>query len=236
MIVDMHCHVLPGLDDGPQTMEDALQVLEEVARQGVEAMIVTPHFHPGRYKVNAEKIRKTLKQVEREIEKRNIPIELLPGQECYYYSDLVRELNAGRVLTMADTRYVLVEFDPGAMYTALRNGVRELVQNGYLPIVAHYERYRCLNGNIERLQQLRDDGAQLQMNFDRLLAKDGIFRQNPWRRLLKDGFVDYLGSDTHGMGFRPPHIAECVEWMKKEVEEPVREQILTENIRILLES
>ena len=114
-IVDMHCHVLPGVDDGPKRMEDSIAVLREAARQGIDTMIVTPHFHPGRYKVYFDQIRDGLKAVRAELARLNIPVRLLPGQECYYYSGLLAELEAGRVLTMAGSQYVLVEFDPDVL-------------------------------------------------------------------------------------------------------------------------
>lgn len=234
MIVDMHCHVLPGVDDGPETMEDSMLLLEEAVRQHVDAMIVTPHFHPARYQVYASQIREGLARLNEEIQKAGLPITLLPGQECYFYSDLIRELDAGNVLTMAGTRYVLVEFDPVAIYSVLRGAVRSLMSSGYYPIIAHYERYQCLKGNTERLSQLRYDGAMLQMNFDTVLARDGLFRKNPWRQLLREGYVDFLGSDTHGMDFRPPHIDSVVQWMRAEVDPGLTENILERNIRLLL--
>ncbi len=236
MIVDMHCHVLPGVDDGPKTMDKSMELLEEAVRQGVDAMIITPHFHPGRYKVYASQAREVFGQVQEEIQRRGLPIEILLGQECYYYSELVRELDAGNVLTMADSRFVLVEFDPDVIYLGIRTAVRDLTSNGYAPIIAHYERYRCLDNHVDRLEELREEGARLQINFDRLLDRGGLFHPNPWRKLLKEGYVDYLGSDTHGMDFRPPHIGKAVAWMEKEVPPELVEQIMTENIRVLLES
>ena len=234
IITDMHCHVLPGVDDGPKTMEDSLRVLAEVERQGVGRMIVTPHFHPGRYKVYASQIGDVLGSLREEAARKGLSVTLIPGQECYYYSELVRELNAGHVLTMAGSRYVLTEFDPEVIYSVLRNAVRDLVSNGYIPIIAHFERYRCLLGDTERLDQLRYDGARLQLNFDRLLEKDGFFRRNPWRRLLLDGYVDYLGSDTHGMEFRPPHIDKALTWLLQADATEASERILYSGIDALL--
>ena len=234
MIVDMHCHVLPGVDDGPGTMDDAVSLLKEAARQNVEAMIVTPHFHPARYQVYASQVIDGIGSLEERIRQEGLRIKLFPGQECYFYSDLIRELEAGHVLTMAGTRYVLVEFDPGVLFISLRNAVRSLISNGYYPIIAHYERYACLRGNTERLTQLRYDGAMLQMNFDTLLAKGGLFHKNPWRELLKQGYVDYLGSDTHGMDFRPPHIDKAIAWLDSEVDPWLKDNILDRNIQLLL--
>lgn len=233
VITDMHCHVLPGVDDGPSTIEESIAVLREAKRQGVSAMIVTPHFHPGRYMVSAHQVHQTIEWVREELADKGIDIRLIPGQECYYYSGLLRELDAGNVLTMGGTEYVLVEFEPSVLYSIIQHAVRELFGSGYRPIVAHYERYQCLNGREDRLEELRSQGAMLQINFDRLLDKEGFFRRNQWRRLLREGFVDFLGSDTHGMGFRPLHIKQAVAWMRAEVDPKLTHVILERNIRLL---
>lgn len=234
-IVDMHCHVLPGVDDGPSTMDESLAVLREARRQGIGKMIVTPHFHPGRYMVPAAQVKATIEDVRRRLELEKLDLQIVPGQECYYYSGLVRELDAGNVLTMGGTSFVLVEFDPGVLYSVIQHAIRELFNSGYRPIVAHFERYDCLRGREERLEELHSQGAMLQMNFDRLLDKEGFFRRNIWKRYLREGFVDFLGSDTHGMGFRPLHVAQASEWLLNEVDPRIAHRILEKNIALLLE-
>ena len=233
-IVDMHCHVLPGLDDGPPTMEDSLAILREADRQGIRTMIATPHFHPGRYMVSSQQVLNTLEAVKACAAEEKLQVELLPGQECYYYSDLVRELNAGRALTMAGTRFVLVEFDPEVLYSVIKYAVRELSSNGYWPIIAHYERYRCLFAREDRLEELRSQNARLQLNFDRLLDRDIFLRRNRWRLHVRDGFVDFLGSDTHGMHFRPLHVAEAAKWLYEKAGDGVAAQIMERNVQPLL--
>lgn len=233
-IVDMHCHVLPGVDDGPETMEESMAVLREAVSQGISAMIVTPHFHPGRYRVDAARIREVLGQTRRAIAAEGLKLRLIPGQECYYYSGLLGELEAGNALTMNGTRYVLVEFDEDTLYSKIQLAMRELTDGGYIPIIAHYERYQCLYRRVERLDELRAKGALLQLNFDRLLEKDRLFRPNLWRKLLKDGYVDFLGSDTHGMEFRPLHVKQAMAWLTADVRAELRKRILTDNIRLLL--
>ena len=231
----MHCHVLPGVDDGPAEMEDSIALLREAYRQGVRTMIVTPHFHPGRYKVPAKRVHRVLTQLEIELSFEGIQIQLFPGQECYYFSGLLDELDAGNVLTMNGTNYVLVEFDPQVLYSVIQQAVRELTYGGYRPIIAHFERYRCLNERTDRLDEIKSYGTMLQMNFDCLLYKDGFFKRNPWRQLLQEGYVDFLGSDTHGMNFRPPHIDKAIEWLKSDVEASLRKQILFRNPGLLID-
>lgn len=230
---DIHCHILPGLDDGARTMEETMAVLEEAKRQGISRMIVTPHYHPGRYQVTAEQIHETLAEVQKEAARRQLGIRLYPGQECYYYSELTEQLNAGKVLTMAGSRFVLVEFEPGCPYSQLTMGLQELQQNGYTPILAHFERYRCLR-DTGRLEELKKRGIFLQMNMDQLLENDHLFRKNIWRQIITDGFVDYLGSDCHGTHFRPLQLEKSIEWIEKNISPPMQRRILKSNVRNIL--
>lgn len=236
MTVDMHCHILPGVDDGPETMEESMATLKTAVRQGIDAMIVTPHFHPGRYAVTADVALEALERVKRRVAAEGLPIRLYPGQECYYYSGLLMQLDAGNALTMNGTRFVLVEFDTETQYSRINAAVRELGGNGYRPIIAHYERYQCLYKRRDRLDELRNHGAMLQLNFDRLVEKGSLLHPNSWRKLLKDGYVDFLGSDTHGMKFRPLHVARATEWLEESVSAEVEDRIMRKNIGLLLGS
>jgi protein-tyrosine phosphatase len=196
-------------------------------------MIVTPHFHPGRYVVTASQILEGIRLLQRRIDTEEIDIHLYPGQECYYYSGLLEQLDAGNALTMNGTKYVLVEFDTETQYSYINKAILELRMSGYKPIIAHFERYRCLYQRRERLDELRENGAMLQMNFDTLRDGGNIFRPNQWRRLLKKGYVDFLGSDTHGMKFRPLDIKYTMDWLNTDVEPDIKKQIMDSNIQRL---
>lgn len=111
-ICDIHSHILPGVDDGAKTMEETMETLQEALRQNVRKIIVTPHFHPGRYMADGHKVREVLGRVREECQHRRINVELYPGQECYYYSGLAEQLKKGNALTMAGSSCVLVEFEP----------------------------------------------------------------------------------------------------------------------------
>ncbi|MDO4322036.1 MAG: hypothetical protein Q4C61_05870 [Lachnospiraceae bacterium] len=232
-LCDIHCHILPGVDDGAGTMEEALSVMREAARQQIKEIIVTPHFHPGRYKVYADQVYDSVVELRRQCRIQGIDVMLYPGQECYYYTELADALDRREILTLAGSRYVLTEFDPDCPYSYLRSGLRDLQSHGYFPILAHFERYSCLREQ-EHLLQIREQGILLQMNFDMLLQKDSLFRKNPWRQMVKDGLVDYLGSDCHGMEFRPLHVYDAYRWILEHVDEEIRDRILYDNINKII--
>ena len=229
-ITDMHCHLLPGLDDGSASMEETLDTLREAKRQHIDSIIVTPHFHPTRYMVYAEQIFQTLGEVRDAAARAGIDIALYPGQECYYYSGLVEQLDSGRALTLCATRYVLVEFEPNASFSTVRMGINDLSINGYIPIIAHFERYVSLRDK-DKLSEIKKY-AFLQMNFDTLLH-DSILNRNPWRRLLQAGYVDYLGSDCHGMNFRPYQTEHVMKWIRNKVKPEISHAIFETGIQRL---
>lgn len=227
-IIDIHSHILPGLDDGARTLEETMETLSHAREQNVRDIFVTPHFHPGRYMVSPSEIYRSADVVRRECERRGLDIRLHLGQECYYYSELAEHLQKGTVLTLADSRYVLLEFDPDCSYSRMLYGVQELLSIGYQPVLAHFERYRCLN-HMEHLYELRERGVLLQMNFDTLHGRGFLFGRNPWRAMVKQGLVDYLGSDCHGTHFRPLQITDTLKWMEKELEPELLHQLLVRN-------
>jgi protein-tyrosine phosphatase len=232
-LCDMHCHILPGIDDGAETMEETMQALRAYASQNVTQIIVTPHYYPDRYTPEREKVLWLLSQVQSTCEAEKLSIRLYAGQECYYHTELAEKLRDGRALTLAGSRYVLVEFDPMCAYSYLKFGLRDLQNSGFYPILAHFERYPCLDEE-ERLCTLKDMGILLQMNFEPLRQRNRFLRKNPWRILVKKGLVDYLGTDCHGMNFRPPWIQEAIGWIERELDPALADQILHQNIKNIL--
>lgn len=233
-ICDMHCHILPGIDDGAADMEETIRTLEEAVRQQVCRMIVTPHYYPGRYEAESCYILELMDRVQQVCRDYHLPVTLYPGNECFYFSGLVGLLDSGRVLTLAGSRYVLVEFDPLCMYQYMISGLQELIFAGYRPVLAHFERYSCLQQE-EHLLRLKREGVLLQMNFEPLRRRDGFFRKNCWRNLVRDGLVDYLGSDCHGTHFRPLHAQEVISWLYRDVDPCISQNILQKNIKNILE-
>lgn len=164
--IEMHCHILPGIDDGAENMKQSLQMLQIAMDSEIVGAIVTPHGSArDASRERTEKIRKLCRIFQAKAEQQfDVIFPVFPGQEILYSSDARRLLDEGKLLTLADTRYVLVEFMPSTPYSMLYGAVREMRMGGYVPIMAHVERYNALREG-DRLAELAEAGAKIQMNY-----------------------------------------------------------------------
>lgn len=223
-IIDIHAHVLPGVDDGSRTMEESVQMLKLAARQGVTAVIATPHYsrrHP------LEGISERTEALQAVIRKSIPDFCIYTGQETFWHHELPERLNAGQALTMAGSRYVLVEFDPSVPYSELFRGIRGLQTAGYLPILAHIERYECLRRT--GTEELRSCGCRLQMNYESLIGSFFSAETRWCRKQVSEETIDFLGTDMHRLDWRPPEIREAMRWLRGHVGEEYLKRITRKN-------
>lgn len=233
--MDVHSHILPGLDDGAGDMEQTKAMLQIAYAEGIRGIIATPHFYASARSAPAERIRAVLAEVQEALREWGMDITLYPGNEIYYRREVPELLEQGKILTLADSRFVLVEFDPGVEYPYLRDGIVTLTSYGYVPVLAHAERYDCLFEKKERPERIRAHGALLQVNassFDRGLW-DPLSRRV--RSLLREDLVDLVGTDAHGSEHRRPLMRETAAHLYKKAGRERAEEILTGNPRKILE-
>ena len=210
--VDIHAHILPGVDDGASDWEETGEMLCKAHKQGITHIIATPHYVSGQDTKRLREMMKRLKETAFSISE-NMMVSL--GQEVQYFEELPSFLEQGKVLTLAGSRYVLVEFLPGDGYMRLFRAVRRLVQSSYLPVIAHVERYDCLKEK-GRTKELARCGAYLQMNAGSLGG--GLFdRRAAWcRKEILRGNIHFIATDMHGAVIRPPELEEAVRWMTRQ--------------------
>ena len=125
--IDMHSHILPGLDDGSRSMEQSLRMLEIACKEGITTIIATPHNMPGKGCPNRETVEQKCEQLREAIEDADLPINISMGTEYFYREEILEVFEADEVITLAGTDRVLIEFDPGADKTYIRNAVREIL-------------------------------------------------------------------------------------------------------------
>ncbi len=217
--VDLHCHVLPGVDDGPASLEEAVETLRTAWRGGTRAVTATSHaFAPLFPGGEAEPMRTAFRAfkaaLEMLVERGGFDflaeLEVYPGAENYLSAEFLAALDGGRVLTLNDSRYLLLEFPPFLTYDTARAGAERVLAAGRVPLLAHVERYPFLHGaeGRERLRRLRELGCAVQVNGESCLGVQGRRLAREADRLLRDRLVDVVASDGHGPERRSPDLAE----------------------------
>lgn len=212
-IIDVHAHIIPGVDDGSRIMRESVRLLKRAAEQGVVGVIATPHYSRRHVLRN---LKERAASVQEAIREYYPGFFVYPGQETFYHAELPDRLRAGEAYTMAGSRYVLVEFAPAVPYQELYQGIRNLLSSGYLPILAHMERYACLR--TAGTEELLSSGCKLQMNYESLQGSI-LSAETRWcRKQIKQGIIHLLGTDMHRMNYRPPKITESMKWLQNHVD------------------
>ncbi len=233
-IIDMHSHILPGLDDGASDIQESIMMLRQAHRQGITEVVATPH-HSGQYQnICPDRIRTMCRRLqERAQAELKAEMTIWPGQEIMYSEEALSMLDQGNLLTIADSRYVLVEFMPTAPYSYIFRAVKDMILAGYRPILAHAERYQALREN-GRLEELKGQGASIQLNF-RSIGGGWYHQTTRWcRKMLRNGIADFLGTDMHNTRGRGPETENAAAWMERELDSRYRESVLMGNARQLL--
>ena len=202
---DIHHHLLYGVDDGAQSLQMSLKMAQRAYRGGTRTIIATPHVTPGVEQIDEEKFHKRLEEIHAACRQAGMDLRLLLGAEILYTDMTCRLLSEGRVPTLAGTEYVLVEFMPGVRYDALYKALEGILRAGFLPVVAHVERYACLASSPRRAAMLKDEleGVLFQMNCSTILGGRGFFNDLHTRKFLDEGLIDITASDAHNLRERP---------------------------------
>ncbi len=212
--IDIHCHILPGVDDGARDWEMTRKMMEIAWDEGIQTIYATPHYHPMRGKNDLHAWQIALEQIRQEAAEIGDGMEILSGCEILYQQDAVELLQDGKLMTMGDSRYVLVEFPLSSDYSYIVKGLHNLRLGGYLPILAHVERYRNLS-SISRVEELVAMGIYIQANADCVLEGSGWLRGRHIRSLLKRKYIHFVGTDAHDDKIRKPLMKECKEYIDK---------------------
>lgn len=212
-MIDMHCHLLFGVDDGSPTIEESVKMLVEAKNQGIDKIILTPHYRHGMFAYPKEKIEENFEKLKPYGEKLGIQIYL--GTEYHVNSQIVEAFQSGRCHTLADTRYVLTEYAHHSEYTFIKQMTQELIHHGYRPIIAHVERYGCMVEDVGRASELQEMGALIQSNADAVLGLEGHGPKKYCKKLLKEGRMDMIASDSHGIEKRTCNMAKCFAYVGK---------------------
>lgn len=202
-MIDIHNHILPGLDDGPETAEESLELAEALVRAGFTAAVTTPHVLPGLYENTREAILEAVAGLKERLAAERIPLEIYPGSECRITPELPERLEKGELVTLGDSgRYLLVEFPMHELPAYAADVLFRLQLGGVRPVIAHPERHGFFRENRELLAGFVERGALVQVTAGALTGLFGPAEQKAVGRWLKDGLVHFVATDAHSDGRR----------------------------------
>jgi len=206
--VDIHCHCLPGLDDGPRTREEAISLCRKIVEDGVTTTIATPH-QLGRYcRANsAAKVRQAVGEIAAELAKENLALELLPGADVRVDERLLELLDSDEILTLADRgKYLLLEL-PHELFVNPQHLLTKLIHRGIRPIMTHPERHPYLQGSLEILKQWVRQGAVIQITAGSFLGDFGRLAYEMAWEMTRCGLVGLVATDAHDHQRRVPRLS-----------------------------
>ena len=227
--IDIHSHILPGVDDGSDSFETSMRMLRCAVDDGISGIILTPHNKPGHRQRHFSEMMSRVEGLRKMMSEGSINIDLYMGSELYYRNGLLEELENDMAGTMAGSRYVLVEFNPLEDYDYIRNGIYALLTGGYYPILAHAERYRNVCAGKSGIDDLIEMGCYIQVNAGSVMGKAGQKAKHFVRTMLKRRQVHFVATDAHDMEKRAPRLSDCAYFIQKKYGGNYSQQLFNEN-------
>lgn len=233
-MIDIHCHALYGVDDGAKSIEESIAMLQQAKSQGIEAVILTPHYRYGMFNYPVERIQEHFAHLKEKSEM--FGIELYLGCEYHVNSRIIEALQEGRCFTLAGSDFVLTEYSFDTEFSYIYGQTQKLISYGYIPVVAHVERYACFLKRPKLCLELSNTGAYIQINADSILGMDGKTGERFCKKILKNQWADIVASDAHGESKRAFHLAQSMEFVARKYGEDYAELLFYENPKRIIDS
>lgn len=210
---DLHSHILFGVDDGADSAEESVRMAGIAFESGTRGIVATPHCNISEYDRNewTAEFTKKLVMLNSTLSQLDIPVKIYPGQEVFCGEDVPELLKSGKFLTVNASRYVLVEFDFGEYSSEVYPKLENISAEGYVPIVAHPERYGFVQEDPDAAYRMKKIGCLLQMNKGSIKGGFGRSSFVAANNMLELQLVDFVASDSHGPFVRTPFLADAHE-------------------------
>lgn len=214
-MIDIHSHLLPEIDDGSKDLETTLKMIEIYKNQGVDNVIATPHFYPSYFENTKDIISREVEKINIELKSRNIDFNILPGSEVFLNRNTINDLKEGKIQTLNNTKYILIEFDYKRLPDYALEYIYEIHLLGYRTIIAHPERYYYTIKNPLMLNDFIDEECLIQINTSSITGLFGKDIQKAAIRIIENGAFNFIATDAHTTNGRGPYFKESLEIIKK---------------------
>jgi protein-tyrosine phosphatase len=231
--IDIHCHVLPGLDDGPESVEDSLEMVKMASDDGISHIFCTPHVYPEVYDTDADSIKRARDELRSKVSN---GMKLFFGGDVRITPDLPERLANQEVPTLSGSPYLLVEFPSQIIPPYTSRLILNLRRNGLIPIVTHPERCAYFAKDFTGLRVLREQGCMFQLTA-MSLTKDVVKEvRKITYAMIENGFADFIASDAHSTGHRAPILSTAYEAVWRQFGKDLADRLFFKNAQKILDS
>lgn len=224
-MIDFHSHILPNIDDGSRSLNETINILKEAQKAGFTKVISTSHYIEGYYETSEEERTKLLNEVKENFR----DMELYLGNEIYITNQMSNLISEKKASTINNSKYVLFELPMNTKSMEVKEVVFRLMEKGYIPIIAHPERYKYVKENIEYVRELADMGVLFQSNYGSSIGMYGKKAQKTQKKLLEEGLIHFFGSDVHTVEQVYTKMPKILKKLRKIISEEELEQLSTVN-------
>ncbi|WP_203248021.1 tyrosine-protein phosphatase [Sporosarcina beigongshangi] len=203
IVIDIHNHILPGIDDGPQTEDEAIELVKNAAAVGITHIIATPHHRNGKFNNNTSNIQYLVNKLNQQLSSQGIPVTILEGMEIQLYENLLNELTDSLLPLAGSKKYMLIELPKNHIPHFTAPIFFEMQLRGYIPIIAHPERNSIIRSDPGQLFELVNRGALVQVNASSITGANGRAKRKFALKLCKNHLVHFIASDAHHYKKRP---------------------------------
>lgn len=205
---DLHCHLLPAIDDGAKDLDTALAMARMAVADGITHMACTPHIYPGMYENTTAIIQRAIQDLTQQLEQHRIDLKLGIGADVHMVPEVLDGLRSGRIPCLNDTRYLLLEPPHHTAPPRFSETLFDLIASGYVPVITHPERLTWVGNYYEQFVEAVKQGAWIQITAGSVTGRFGEEAQYWSETMLKDGIVHILATDAHNLKKRSPQLAE----------------------------
>lgn len=234
-MIDMHSHIIYGLDDGAKTLEETISMLNMAYNDGIRSIIVTPHYN-YKYKHNIDKLKIHFNSIQKRYIVERPDMKLYLGNECSLDESLLKDLINGKCRTLAESNYVLIEIGCNKVLEPTKVMLLDIIKNGYIPIIAHCERLIGIKRDLNYLYELSSMGCLLQINASILTKKKKWWLKRGIYNSLRSGVISFVSSDAHDNIYRKPLLKEAYNLVSNKLGIDIANNVFINNAKRIIDS
>jgi protein-tyrosine phosphatase len=216
MMIDIHSHILPGIDDGAQTMQDSIEMAKAAVAEGIHTIIATPHHNNGKYENRKSDILPLVSKLNDAFKSEAIDLNVLPGQECRIYGEILEDYEKGHILTLnQSSQYLFIEFPSNSVPRYAEHLLYDIQVEGLTPVIVHPERNAELIERPEKLYKLVTNGAITQLTASSLAGYFGKKIQKFSQQMIEANLTHFIASDAHNTHNRTFKMEEAMDYIER---------------------